>query len=37
VETFPLQLANEALDRLRRGAIRGAAVLVMPGSAQGRS
>jgi propanol-preferring alcohol dehydrogenase len=28
VETFPLTQANEALDRLRRGALRGAAVLV---------
>ncbi len=28
VETFPLADANEALDRLRRGALRGAAVLV---------
>jgi alcohol dehydrogenase, propanol-preferring len=28
VEEFPLERANEALDRLRRGAIRGAAVLV---------
>ena len=28
VETFPLEDANEALDRLRRGALRGAAVLV---------
>jgi propanol-preferring alcohol dehydrogenase len=28
VETFPLEEANEALDRLRRGALRGAAVLV---------
>ena len=28
VETFPLEDANEALDRLRRGAVRGAAVLV---------
>ena len=28
VETFPLEQANEALDRLRRGALRGAAVLV---------
>ena len=27
VEVFPLEQANEALDRLRRGAIRGAAVL----------
>ncbi len=29
VETFPLEQANEALDRLRHGRIRGAAVLVM--------
>ena len=29
VETFPLEDANEALDRLRRGALRGAAVLVL--------
>jgi len=28
VEMFPLEEANEALDRLRRGALRGAAVLV---------
>jgi alcohol dehydrogenase, propanol-preferring len=28
VETHPLELANEALDRLRAGEIRGAAVLV---------
>jgi alcohol dehydrogenase, propanol-preferring len=28
VEAFPLDQANEALDRLRRGALRGAAVLV---------
>jgi alcohol dehydrogenase, propanol-preferring len=27
VETFPLEQANDALDRLRRGEIRGAAVL----------
>ena len=27
VETFPLEAANEALDRLRRGTLRGAAVL----------
>ena len=27
VETFPLGQANEALERLRRGEIRGAAVL----------
>jgi alcohol dehydrogenase, propanol-preferring len=29
VETFPLQQANEALDRLRRGTLRGSAVLVL--------
>lgn len=29
VTTFPLEQANEALDRLRRGALEGAAVLVM--------
>ncbi len=29
VETFPLEEANEALDRLRGGRIRGAAVLVI--------
>jgi alcohol dehydrogenase, propanol-preferring len=28
VETFPLEEANEALDRLRQGTLRGAAVLV---------
>jgi propanol-preferring alcohol dehydrogenase len=28
VETFPLEQANEALDRLRHGKIRGAAVLI---------
>ncbi len=28
VEAFPLEQANEALDRLRRGTLRGAAVLV---------
>jgi propanol-preferring alcohol dehydrogenase len=27
VETYPLEQANEALDRLRRGGVRGAAVL----------
>jgi propanol-preferring alcohol dehydrogenase len=27
VETFPLEQANEALDRLRRGEVRGSAVL----------
>ena len=29
VELFPLERANEALDRLRSGSIRGAAVLVV--------
>jgi len=29
VETFPLAQANEALDRLRAGDVRGAAVLVV--------
>jgi propanol-preferring alcohol dehydrogenase len=29
VEPFPLEQANEALDRLRKGQLRGAAVLVM--------
>jgi propanol-preferring alcohol dehydrogenase len=29
VETFPLEQANEALDRLRQGQIRGAAVLTL--------
>jgi propanol-preferring alcohol dehydrogenase len=29
VETFPLRAAGEALDRLRRGALRGAAVLLV--------
>jgi propanol-preferring alcohol dehydrogenase len=28
IETFPLEAANEALDQLRAGALRGAAVLV---------
>jgi propanol-preferring alcohol dehydrogenase len=32
VETFPLAAANEALLRLKRSAIRGAAVLVAPGA-----
>ena len=27
VEVFPLEQANDALDRLRRGEVRGAAVL----------
>jgi alcohol dehydrogenase, propanol-preferring len=30
VHTFPLEEANQALERLRRGQIQGAAVLVMP-------
>jgi propanol-preferring alcohol dehydrogenase len=34
VETFPLAEANEALTRLRKGRIRGAAVLVMDEDAQ---
>jgi propanol-preferring alcohol dehydrogenase len=29
VQSFPLESANEALDRLRQGKVRGAAVLVM--------
>jgi propanol-preferring alcohol dehydrogenase len=29
VETFRLEDANEALDRLRSGALRGAAVLLV--------
>jgi len=29
VEPFPLEHANEALDRLRTGHIRGAAVLTL--------
>jgi len=29
VETFPLEEANAALDRLRAGALRGSAVLVV--------
>ena len=29
VETFKLEQANEALERLRNGKVRGAAVLVM--------
>jgi len=32
VQIFPLAAANEALERLRRGKIQGAAVLVMEGS-----
>jgi propanol-preferring alcohol dehydrogenase len=37
VETFPLSEANEALNRLRAGQIRGAAVLVMDAGLQGRA
>ena len=33
VEVFPLSAAEDALDRLRRGAVRGAAVLSVDGSA----
>ncbi|HEU4972027.1 MAG TPA: hypothetical protein VFT35_08930, partial [Gaiellaceae bacterium] len=29
VETFPLEDANEALDRLRRGELQGSAILVV--------
>jgi propanol-preferring alcohol dehydrogenase len=29
VETFPLERANEALDRLRSGSLRGSAVLLL--------
>jgi propanol-preferring alcohol dehydrogenase len=29
IETFPLSAANQALDRLRNGKLRGAAVLLM--------
>jgi propanol-preferring alcohol dehydrogenase len=29
VETFPLERANEALDRLRSGNLRGSAVLLL--------
>jgi propanol-preferring alcohol dehydrogenase len=29
VETFPLEQANTALERLRQGQLEGAAVLVM--------
>jgi propanol-preferring alcohol dehydrogenase len=32
VEPFPLEQANEALDRLRSGQVRGSAVLVVSGS-----
>jgi propanol-preferring alcohol dehydrogenase len=35
VETFPLEAANEALDRLRSGRIRGAAVLAVDEKTQG--
>jgi len=30
VQTFPLSMANEALDDLRTGKVQGAAVLLMP-------
>jgi propanol-preferring alcohol dehydrogenase len=33
-ETFPLEEANAALQKLSRGEIRGAAVLQMPGDAK---
>jgi propanol-preferring alcohol dehydrogenase len=33
IETFPLEEANEALNRLRAGKIRGGAVLVTNSSA----
>jgi alcohol dehydrogenase, propanol-preferring len=33
IETYPLEQANEALDRLRAGRVRGAAVLTIDGSA----
>jgi len=36
VETFPLEKANEALNRLRSGTIRGAAVLVLDSKSTGR-
>ena len=32
IEVFPLEQANEALDRLRAGRIRGAAVLAIRGA-----
>jgi alcohol dehydrogenase, propanol-preferring len=32
VETYPLEQANEALDRLRAGEVRGAAVLAVAGA-----
>jgi propanol-preferring alcohol dehydrogenase len=35
-ETFPLAAANEAMERLRRGALTGAAVLV-PDAGAGRA
>jgi propanol-preferring alcohol dehydrogenase len=35
VETYPLERANEALDRLRAGDVRGAAVLVIEGGGEG--
>jgi propanol-preferring alcohol dehydrogenase len=34
VQTFPLEKANEALERLRSGRIQGAAVLVTDAAAQ---
>jgi propanol-preferring alcohol dehydrogenase len=37
VETFPLEEANTGLERLRRGQIRGAAVLVMGSGSPGRT
>jgi propanol-preferring alcohol dehydrogenase len=33
VEPYPLERANEALDRLRAGEVRGAAVLTVDGAA----
>jgi len=35
IQTFPLESANEALSRLRRGEIEGAAVLMMDQAATG--
>ena len=35
VESFPLERANEALERLRAGEVRGAAVLLMDVDAGG--
>jgi propanol-preferring alcohol dehydrogenase len=32
IERFPLERANDALDRLRAGEVRGAAVLEVKGS-----